>query len=392
MDKRFERAERVRDLPPYLFAELDLKKAAAQARGVEVISFGIGDPDQPTPAPIVKALKKAVDNPRHHQYPSYEGMPEFRAAVAQWYDRRFGVALDPNAEVVSLIGSKEGIAHLPLVYVNPGDIVLVPCPGYPVYSIGTLFASGQSYLMPLLKENNFLPDYAQIPTALARKAKLLWLNYPNNPTGATATREFFAATVAFAREYDLIVCHDAAYTEVHYGGEPPPSFLETPGAREVGVEFHSLSKTFNMTGWRIGFAAGNREVIAGLGCIKTNIDSGIFQAIQEAGVVALGGPTDEMEKTNALYRRRRDLLVKGLRELGWDPPVPTATFYLWIPCPAGLGSAEVAGRLLDEAGVMVTPGVGFGKYGEGYIRMTLCVGEKKIEAALERMRQVKWQP
>ncbi|HNW94416.1 MAG TPA: LL-diaminopimelate aminotransferase [bacterium] len=390
MSTRFERAERVRELPPYLFAEIDKKKQAVAARGVDIISFGIGDPDLPTPAHIVRALKHAAEKPANHQYPSYEGMPAFREATAQWYQTRFGVTLDPKTEIVSLIGSKEGIAHMPLVYVNPGDVVLVPAPGYPVYGIGTLFANGQSYLMPLTAENGFLPDYDAIPPAVARKAKLLWINYPNNPTAAVAPDDFFHRTIEFARKYDVIVCHDAAYTEVSYDGYRCPSFLQYKKAREVGLEFHSLSKTYNMTGWRIGFAAGNAEAIAGLGCIKTNIDSGVFQAVQEAGITALTGKQDCVAENNAILQRRRDLLAAGLRELGWQVPVPKATFYLWLPTPGGLPSTEVAGRLLDEAGIVVTPGIGFGRHGEGYIRMTITVPEERIKIALERMRKVRW--
>jgi len=390
MKRKFKQARRVENLPPYLFAELDKKKLAAQERGMDIISFGIGDPDQPTPQHIIDELNLASSRPANHQYPSYEGMPAFREAAAAWYRERFKIDLDPKSEVVSLIGSKEGIAHMPLVYVEPGDTVLVPNPGYPVYSIGTLFAGGESHYMPLLSENNFLPDYSAIPAEVADKAKLLWINYPNNPTGATAPREFYEETVAFAVKHDLLVCHDAAYTEIYFGGEKPSSFLEVPGAREVGVEFHSLSKTFNMTGWRIGFACGNAEVIEGLGRIKTNIDSGIFQAVQEAGIVALQGPATCVDEINGLYRDRRDVLVAGLRELGWNPPTPTATFYLWIPCPDGYDSTTTASRLLDEVGVMVTPGVGFGKYGEGYIRMTITVDENRIKEALARIEKVKW--
>ena len=286
-DFPIEPAGRIKTLPPYLFAAIDELKQKAIARGVDIINLGIGDPDLPTPAPIVERLRQAAANPKHHQYPSYEGMLSFRKAVADWYRRRFGVSVDPAAEVLTLIGSKEGIGHVPLAFVDPGDVVLVPSPGYPVYPVGTSFAGGTSYFMPLTKANRYLPDLAAVPKDVARKAKLMYLNYPNNPTSATADKEFFKRAVAFAHEHRIIVCHDAAYSEIYYDGRRPPSFLEVDGAKEVGAEFHSLSKTFNMTGWRIGFAVGNRQVLAGLGKVKSNLDSGVFQAVQEAGIAAL---------------------------------------------------------------------------------------------------------
>jgi len=309
---KIAQADRLKALPPYLFAELDRVQAQVAARGIDIISLGVGDPDLPTMSNIIDRMKKAVDNPAHHQYPSYEGMPSFREAVAGWYGDRFSVKLDPASEVVSLIGSKEGIAHAPLAFVNPGDVVLCPDPGYPVYTIGTMFAGGESYIMPLLEENLFLPDLSAIPADILGRAKIMFLNYPNNPTSAVATRKFFEEVVAFASEHNILVCHDAAYTEVYYDGERPMSFLEIPGADEVGIEFHSLSKTYNMTGWRIGWVCGNEKAIGAIGRIKTNIDSGIFQAIQEAGIEALQGDQQPVDDLRNIYQSRRDLACEFL--------------------------------------------------------------------------------
>ncbi|MBO8127225.1 MAG: LL-diaminopimelate aminotransferase [Firmicutes bacterium] len=380
-------ADRIQKLPPYLFAEIDKKIAEAKAKGVDVISLGIGDPDQPTPDNVVKRMQYETAQPENHRYPSYEGLPAFREAVADWYSRRFGVELDPDKEVVSLIGSKEGIAHISLCYVNPGDINLVPDPGYPVYAIGTLFAGGTSYKMPLLKENGFLPDLSAIPTEVARKAKLLFINYPNNPTGAVATQEFFAELVRFAREYDIVVCHDAAYTEIGYDGYKAPSFLQTPGAKDVGIEFHSLSKTYNMTGWRIGWAAGNAEVIEALGRIKTNIDSGIFEAIQKAGIEALQSDDTHIKKMIELYTHRRNLTIEALTKLGWQIKPPKATIYVWAPVPPGYRSSEFAAMVLEKTGVVVTPGLGYGDYGEGYFRISLTTPTERLEEAFRRWEE-----
>ncbi len=382
-----ETARRIQALPPYLFAQIDKKIAEAKARGVDVISFGIGDPDLPTPEHIVKRLQREAANPKTHRYPSYEGLDVYREAVAAWYDKRFGVKLDPFTEVVSLIGSKEGIAHIPLCFVDPGDVCLVPDPGYPVYSIGVLFAGGESYKMPLLAENGFLPELSAIPSEVAKAAKLLYLNYPNNPTGAVADRSFFQEVVEFARDNQIIVCHDAAYTEVAFDGYKPLSFLEIPGAKEVGIEFHSLSKTYNMTGWRIGWAAGNKDVISALGRIKTNIDSGIFEAIQYAGVEALTGPQDCLADNIKIYTHRRDLLVEGLNSLGWPLEKPKATIYVWAPVPEGMSSADFAALLLEKAGVVVTPGIGYGESGEGYFRMSITLPTERLQEGLQRIQK-----
>ena len=384
-----KKAQRIQDLPPYLFAEIDKKKNALKARGVDIISLGIGDPDLPTPDHIVEKLRQAAGNAANHRYPDYEGLPAFRRAASDWYQSRFKVRLDPEREVVSLIGSKEGIAHMPVAFVDPGDIVLSPDPGYPVYSIGTGFSGGTTYPMPLSRENDFLPDLKAIPEKVAREAKLMWLCYPNNPTSATASREFFRSAVAFAERHEIILCHDAAYSEIYFDAEPPPSFLEVEGAREVGIEFHSLSKTYNMTGWRIGFAVGNAELVAGLGKVKTNVDSGVFQAVQEAGIAALSGDQSCVEHSRRIYRRRRDLVLKALAQLGLRALAPKATFYVWVETPKGQSSASFATRVLEETGVVITPGNGFGPSGEGYVRLSLTVADDRLKEAVERMERLK---
>lgn len=381
----FELADRVKNLPPYLFAAIDRMKVEAKARGVDLIDLSIGDPDMPTPQNIVEAMKRAVEDPSNHRYPSYEGMPAYRKAVADWYKRRFNVDLDPSTEVLSLIGSKEGIGHIPLAFVNSGDIVLVPSPGYPVYPVGALFAGGVSHIMPLYESNGFLPDFSSIPEDILKKAKLMFINYPNNPTSAVAGKEFFEKVVEVARSYNIIVCHDAAYSEIYYDGIRPMSFLEVDGAKEVGIEFHSLSKTYNMTGWRIGFAVGNREVIAGLGKIKTNLDSGVFQAIQEAAITALNTGDDVLGPIRDTYQERRDTLYEGLKRMGLQVIKPLATFYLWAKVPDGFDSSRFVAHLLEKAGVMITPGVGFGSPGEGYVRFALTVNVDRIKEAVERI-------
>ncbi|HEY3197328.1 MAG TPA: LL-diaminopimelate aminotransferase [Nitrospirales bacterium] len=383
-----EPANRIKTLPPYLFAAIDEMKKKAIARGMDIINLGIGDPDLPTPAPIVERLRVEAGNPKHHQYPSYEGMLTFRQAVASWYQRRFGVTVDPEREVLTLIGSKEGIGHVPLAFVDPGDVVLVPTPGYPVYPVATGFAGGTSYMMPLVKANHYLPDFDAIPADIASRAKMMFLNYPNNPTSATADKEFFKRVVAFAREHKIIVCHDAAYSEIYYDGRRPASFLEADGAKEVGVEFHSLSKTFNMTGWRIGFAVGNAQVLAGLGKVKSNMDSGVFQAIQEAGITALHSGETLADGIRSTYQVRRDVLLTGLKRIGLEVEPLKAAFYVWITVPKGFTSTTFTAHLVEKAGIVTTPGNGFGDAGEGYIRMTLCTTKERLAEAVERIEKV----
>lgn len=387
---QIERARRIAQLPPYLFAEIDKKKTEMRKRGMDLIDLGIGDPDLPTPPPIIERLKKASEDSRNHRYPSYEGMLEFRTAVAEWYQRRFGVNLDPATEVLSLIGSKEGIAHIPLAFVDPGDVVLVPSPGYPVFSVATLFAGGIPHVLPLRKEDGFLPNLAEIPKSLAKKAKLLFINYPNNPTAAIAERPFYKAVIDFAQRYQIIVCHDAAYSEIAFEGYQPLSFLEIEGAKEVGIEFHSLSKTFNMTGWRIGFAVGHAEIVSALGKVKTNIDSGVFQAIQEAGIEALRHFDTPVPEAIQVYQKRRDVMVTGLREIGLEVDLPKATFYLWIQVPEKYTSSLFATLLLEQAGIVATPGNGFGEEGEGYVRMALTVDEPRLREAIERLKRIQF--
>jgi LL-diaminopimelate aminotransferase len=386
----FSFSERLQKLPPYLFVELDRMKAEVQAQGMDVIDLGVGDPDLPTPEHIVQAAMEAVKKPENHHYPSSAGMRAFREAAANWMERRFGVKLDPDQEVVTLIGSKEGIAHFPLAFVNPGDVVLVPTPSYPVYHIGTLFAGGQTYYLPLLSENRFLPDLASIPKEVLSKAKILWLNYPNNPTAAVADLSFFAEAVSFAKEHGLILAHDAAYTELYFEGFKPPSILQVPEAKEVAIEFHSLSKTYCMTGWRIAFAVGNRDLIAGLTKVKNNVDSGAFQAVQEAGIAALSGDQSCVERFRQIFAARREVVVKGLQELGFELDPPKATFYVWAKVPEGYRSADFAAKLLKEAGIVVTPGNGFGEPGEGFFRIALTVDEQRLKEALSRIATLKF--
>jgi len=384
----FEKANRLSALPPYLFKEIDRLKAEVKAKGVDVINLGVGDPDQPTPAFIVKALQEAAQNPEHHQYPSYSGMGAFRKSAARWCKKRFGLDLDPETEIVTLIGSKEGIAHFPLAFLNAGDTALIPTPAYPVYHSGTLFAGGHSHFMPLTQENGFLPDLNAIPDDVARKAKILFLNYPNNPTGATADAAFFEKVVAFAKHYNIIVAHDAAYSEMGYDGYKPLSFLEIAGAKDIGIEFHSLSKSFNMTGWRLGFAIGNAEILDGLGQIKANIDSGAFNAVQEAGIAALESDQSSVTAMQKLYEERRDVLVTGLHEAGLEVEPPKATFYVWCKTPKGMKSADFTSLLLQKAGIVTTPGNGFGDPGEGFVRFALTVGKERMQEAVDRIKKL----
>ena len=384
---KIEKADRLKQLPPYLFAELDRKKDEVKARGVDVIDVGVGDPDQPTPQHIIDSLCQAAAEPAHHRYPSYSGMNNFREAVSEWYKKRAGVSLNPLKEVVSLIGSKEGIAHIPLAFINPGDVALVPSPAYPVYKIATQFAGGEPYEMPLLKENGFLPDLDAIPADILAKAKMMFLNYPNNPTAAPATPEFFAKVVDFAKKHNIMICHDFAYSEMAFDGYLPPSFLETPGAMDVGIEFHSLSKTYNMTGWRIGWAAGNQDIIGGLGQLKSNIDSGIFEAIQVAGIKAMADDEAWLAEMRKLYEERRDVVMKGLEELGIKATAPKATFYVWAEVPEGYTSASFVSHLLEKAGIVSTPGNGFGDPGEGYFRIALTVSSERLQEMVDRIKK-----
>jgi LL-diaminopimelate aminotransferase len=378
-------AHRLDNLPPYLFARIDAMKAEKRAQGVDVIDLGVGDPDLPTPSHIIEALVEAARNPATHHYPDYTGMLAYREAVSAWYRDRFGVELDPKTEVLALIGSKEGIAHIPEAFVNPGDYVLVPDPGYPVYKTSTLFAEGNIWEMPLTEENGFLPDFSAIPLDICAKSRLMFLNYPNNPTGAIAPLSFFEEAVAFAKKHDIVIVHDNAYSEISFDGYKAASFLEVDGAMDVGIEMHSLSKTYNMTGWRIGMAAGSAEIIAGLGRVKTNVDSGAFDAIQMAAITALTSSQECIADSCAVYEERRNVLVSGLRDLGFDVTSPKATFYVWLKVD---DSMDFAAKMLNEAGIVVTPGTGFGNAGDGYVRFAITRSVERIEEALERMRKV----
>ncbi|MEK6679479.1 MAG: LL-diaminopimelate aminotransferase [Nitrospirota bacterium] len=388
MKVKVERAERIKNLPPYLFASIDKMKQEAVKKGIDIINLGIGDPDIPTPPNIVKRLQEAVKNEKYHQYPSYEGLLIFRQAVADWYKSRFNVKLNPEDEVLTLIGSKEGIGHFPFAYINSGDIALVPSPAYPVYSAGTLFAGGQPFIMPLKKENNFLPDLDAIPKDIAKKAKILFINYPNNPTSAIAEKDFYNRVIDFAVKNNIIVAHDAAYSEIYFDDYKPISFLEVDGAKEVGIEFHSLSKTYNMTGWRIGFAVGNKEIISALGKVKSNLDSGVFEVVQEAGIEAMTCDQSIVEDIRKVYQERRDVLVAGLKSLGIEFEIPKATFYVWLRTPKGFTSADYTAHLLNKAGIVTTPGNGFGDDGEGYVRIALTVKKERMLEAIERMKKL----
>lgn len=382
-----ENADRIKNLPPYLFAEIDKMISKAKEKGVDVISFGIGDPDQPTHQNIVNKMIEAVQRPSTHSYPSYQGLFEYRKAIADWYREKYQVEVNPDQEVVSLIGSKEGIAHLPFCYINPGDKALIPDPGYPVYKTSILLAGGEAVTVPLLADNNFLPNLDKIDPAIAREAKLFFVNYPNNPTGAIAGDEFYKELIDFARQYQIIIAHDSAYSEIGLDGYDPPSFMQYPGAKEVGIEFNSLSKPFNMTGWRIGWAVGNEDVIESLGRIKTNIDSGIFEAVQYAGIEALTNSTNNIQQVRSLYTRRRDLLVEGLQQLGWTIKKNKASFYLWAQVPEGFTSADFSKQVFQQTGIFFTPGNGYGEEGEGYVRIALTVPENRIIEALQRLKE-----
>jgi LL-diaminopimelate aminotransferase len=378
-------AKRMDKLPPYLFVEINKKIAEKRAKGVDIISFAIGDPDMPTPQHIIDRICQEAHNPANHRYPETAGLPELCKAIAQWYETRFGVAFDPNKEVLPLLGSKEGIGHISFCFVDPGDTVLVTDPGYPVYSTSTILAGGKPYFIKLSEERRFLPDFDSIPQNIAQKAKILWLNYPNNPTGAVAELDFFEKAVHFAKKYELVICHDAPYSEVAYDGYRPHSFMEVPGAKDVAVEFHSLSKTYNMTGWRIGMAVGNPKMIDALFRFKSNLDSGIPQAIQLAAIAALTGPQNSIAERNIIYQRRRDKIVKALNAVGIRPLVPKATFYIWSKVPSGYTSVGLATELLEKANIAVTPGTGYGSAGEGYIRLSITLADSRLEEGAKRL-------
>lgn len=382
-------AKRMESLPPYLFAEIDKKRQAAIARGVDIINMGIGDPDQPTFKHIVDAMHKAIDDPSTHNYPPYQGMKEFKEAVVKWFEKRFHQKFNPDTECLSLIGSKEAIHHCIFATIDQGDIALLPDPSYPVYKTSTMLSGGKPYITPLTEKNNWLPDLTKIPNDIAQKANILMVGYPNNPTGAIASIEFYDEVIAFAKKYDIIVLSDNAYSELTYDGYVAPSIFEAKGARDVALEFQSLSKTYNMTGWRIGFAVGNEKIIKALGTVKTNIDSGVFKAIQRAGLAAFETPKELIEKNNLHYRERRDVAVAGLRELGWNIKEPIkGTFYLWLPIPPSFKkSTDFASAMLDKCGIVVPPGVGYGEYGEGYFRIALTVDKKRIQEAVARMKK-----
>ncbi|MCU0652580.1 MAG: LL-diaminopimelate aminotransferase [Candidatus Omnitrophica bacterium] len=381
----FKLSKKIQSLPPYLFVEIDKAKRAARASGRDLIDLGIGDPDQPTPRHIIEKLYQAAQDPATHRYAMDQGMPVLRRAISGWYAKRFNVKLNPETEVLPLIGSKEGIAHFPLAFLNQGDYSLVPDPCYPPYKGGAILAGGKPYLMPLREANGFLPDLKKIPLSILKKAKLIYINYPNNPTSTIAEAGFYQEVINFAKKHKLIVVSDLAYSEITYDGYRPPSFLEFEGARDIAIEFHSLSKTYNMTGWRVGFACGNQNLVSALAKIKSNIDSGIFSAVQLAGVEALTGPQHCLQEICGIYQQRRDVLISGLKSLGWNVTAPKATFYVWVRIPAKYDSIKFSTLLLDKANIVVTPGVGFGRYGEGYIRMALTVPVERLKEAIQRI-------
>ncbi len=383
-----ELSERLKAIPPYLFAEIDRRIAEKKAQGVDVISFGVGDPDVPTPGTVVDRLCAEARKPENHRYPDYFGLLEYREACAVWLRRRFGVEMDPETEILPVMGSKEGIAHLALAVLDPGALAFVPEPGYPVYEMGALLAGARPYFLPLSADMGFLPDFEAIPGEALSRGRLLWLNYPNNPTGAVADREFFEGAVEFCRRHDLLLAHDNAYSEITYDGYVAPSALEANGAADVCIEFHSLSKTFNMSGWRIGFVCGNAAAIKALGTVKTNIDSGVFNPVQLAAVEALERCAEDVAVMVETYARRRDLLIGGLGRLGWDATPPRGAIYIWLPVPEGYDSVSFSTHVLDRAGVFFTPGNAYGPSGEGYVRLSLTVPDERIASAVERLEGV----
>jgi LL-diaminopimelate aminotransferase len=380
-----EVSQRLKSIPPYVFAEIDKKRQAAVARGVDVINLGIGDPDEPTPPHIVEAMHKALDNPANHHYPPFGGMKEYKEAAAAFCQRRFAVTVDPVSEVTSLIGSKEGLHNTIMAFIDAGDVNLIPDIAYPVYQNSTLLAGGTPHFMPLKAESGFLPDFDAIPPAVAAKAKLMMLNYPNNPTAGVASLAFFEKAVAFCKKHDILLCHDLSYAEMTFDGYKAPSVLEVSGAKDIAMELHTLSKAYNMTGWRIGFAIGNPFAVKALAQIKSNIDTDIFKAVQLAAVAALNGPTDHIDHCNKLYLERRDLAIQALSKLGWKIKPNKATFYMWLPVPEGMSSGDFANHMLDTAGIVVPPGTAYGPGGEGYFRMSLCTGKERLQEAFDRM-------
>ncbi|BAZ14215.1 aspartate aminotransferase [Calothrix sp. NIES-4071] len=380
-------AERIQKLPAYPFARLDELKANARKQGLDLIDLGMGNPDGSTPQPVIDAAVKALQNPSNHGYPPFEGTASFRSCITNWYYRRYGVKLDSDSEALPLLGSKEGLAHLALAYINPGDVVLVPSPSYPVHFRGPLIAGGSVYSLVLKPENNWLIDLAAIPDDVARKAKILYFNYPSNPTAATADREFFEEIVAFARKYEILLVHDLCYAELAFDGYQPTSLLEIPGAKDIGVEFHTMSKTYNMAGWRVGFVVGNRHVIQGLRTLKTNLDYGIFAALQAAAETALQLSDTYLYEVQKRYQTRRDFLIQGLSQLGWNVPKTKATMYLWVPCPPGMSSTDFALDVLQKTGVVLTPGNAFGVGGEGYVRVSLICECDRLGEVLRRLKQ-----
>lgn len=377
--------ERIKKIPPYLFAQIDKKKAEAKAKGIDIIDLGIGDPDIPTPDFIIDEMAKAIRKPENHNYPPYDGTSAFKHAVAQWFKTRFGVTVDPGTEVLSLIGSKEGIAHSFLTFLDAGDVALLPDPGYPAYHVNALIAGGVPYPVPATEATNYEPELDKIPSEILAKSKILFLNYPSNPTGAVASDAFFETAIAFAKKHNILICMDLAYSEVYFEGKKPRSILEFPGGKDVAIEFHTLSKTFNMTGWRIGMAVGNAEAVQALGKIKTNMDSGIFKAIQEAVIPALGDFQAFVDQQNTIYQRRRDIIVDGLNTLGWSIKKPSATFYIWAPVPKGYTSEAFTIELLEKTGILVVPGSGYGSNGEGYFRISITTPEARLIEAIQRL-------
>ena len=378
-------SQRMNNLAPYLFVEINKKIAAKKALGEEIINFSIGDPDLPTPENVINKICQKASDPSNHRYPETFGLPELRQAIADWYKKRFNVILNPDTEVLPLHGSKEGIAHIALCYINPGDIALVPDPSYPVYTGGTILAGGEVHYLPLLPDNNFLPDFTAIPDAVIKKAKILWINYPNNPTGAVAEMAFFNKVVEFAKRNNILVCHDGPYSEVSFDDYKPVSFLQAEGAKDIGVEFHSLSKSYNMTGWRVGMVVGNSEAVQALNTVKSNLDSGIPQAIQFAAIEALNNSQEAIVKHNAVYQRRRDLLIEVLNDIGVEAKPPKAGLYIWAKVPEGYTSVEFTNDLLDNLGIVVTPGTGYGAYGEGYVRLSLTIPDANLVKGLSRL-------